>query len=318
MVRTLEAELRLPTPLCRLLAVRGHAAPAAAKSFLRPSLDALHDPGALAGLDRAVARLEAAIDGGETVFVHGDYDVDGICAAALYTRVLRRLGARVVPFVPHRMRDGYDLGPDGVERAAASGAELILTADCGVVAHDAVAAAGAAGIDVVVTDHHTPGPTLPPAVAVVNPKREDCGYPNPELSGTGVAYKVALALARARGRVDEEVHQLLDLVALATVADVMPLTGENRILTRFGLRVLRQTRNPGLRALIASAGLEGRELTAGLVGHVLAPRINAVGRLGDAADGLQLLLADSTAGAGERARELEAINARRQAVDRQI
>ncbi len=316
-VRTLATELKLPEPLCRLLAARGYVSPAAARAFLRPSLGALHDPGALVDLDRAVARLEAALDRGETIFVHGDYDVDGMCAAALYARVLRTLGGTVVPFVPHRMRDGYDLGPSGIRRAREAGADLILTGDCGVVAHDAVRAAGEAGLDVIVTDHHTPGATLPEAVAVVDPRRDDCGYPNPALSGTGVAYKVMLALARARGRSDDEVHYHLDLVALATVADVMPLEGENRILTRYGLRVLDRSRTPGLRALRTAAGLADRKLSAGHLSHVMAPRLNAVGRLGDAAEGLRLLLADDRTAAGI-AEQLEAVNARRQTVDREI
>ena len=316
-VARLVDELRLPEPLCRLLVARGHPEPAAARAFLRPSLDTLHDPFELAGMDAAVARIGAAIDRGETVFVHGDYDVDGICAAALYTRLLRRMGATVVPFVPHRTRDGYDLGPNGVRRAVEAGAGLILTGDCGIVAHDAVEAAGQAGIDVVVTDHHTPGETLPSTVAVVNPKRADCGYPDPSLSGTGVAYKVALALARRRGFPEEEVHYALDLVALATVADVMPLRGENRVMTRVGLRVLRESRNPGLRALVRSAGLDGKPLSAGQLGHVLAPRLNAVGRLEDAGTGLRLLLSDDGA-ADALAGELEGANTRRQAVDREI
>ncbi|MEJ2503401.1 MAG: single-stranded-DNA-specific exonuclease RecJ [Gemmatimonadota bacterium] len=316
-VRRLASELSLPEPLCRLLASRGHGDSAAARDFLRPSLDRLHDPSLLVGLDGAVDRIRRAIRQGETILVHGDYDVDGMCAAALYTRSLRRLGARVVPFVPHRMRDGYDLGPNGVRRAAAAGATLIVTADCGTVAHDAVTAAAQVGIDVVVTDHHTPGDTLPAAVAVVNPKRRDCRYPDDRLSGTGVAYKVALALGRAAGRPDEDTHYDLDLVALATVADVMPLAGENRILTRFGLRVLARTRNLGLQALVQAAGLGEKSLTAGHLSHVLAPRLNAVGRLEDAATGLRLLLAED----GEAARlaaSLEEVNARRKAVDRRM
>lgn len=316
-VRTLAGALNLPEPLCRLLAARGHTTPEAARAFLRPSLSRLHEPSELTDLDQAVARLQSALDREETIFVHGDYDVDGMCAAALYTLVLRRLGGRVVPFVPHRMRDGYDLGPNGVERAKEAGAGLILTADCGIVAHDAVDAARAAGLDVIVTDHHTPSDTLPAAVAVVDPKRADCDYPNPDLSGTGVAYKVALALARERGVSAEEVHYTLDLVALATVADVMPLAGENRILTRYGLRVLERTRNPGLRALRAVAGLADRAVTAGHLGYVLAPRLNAVGRLEDAAAGLRLLLSGDSDAEG-LAGELEAANTRRRAVDREI
>lgn len=316
-VRRLAGELRLPEPLCRLLVARGHDTPAAARAFLRPSLDALHDPGLLAGMDDAVARIRAAIDADETILVHGDYDVDGMCAAALYTRALRRLGASVVPFVPHRMRDGYDLGPGGIQRAAEVGAGLILTADCGIVAHDAVEAARRTGIDVIVTDHHTPGESLPRAAAVVDPRRADCRYPDPSLSGTGVAYKVSLALADALGQPVEEIHWLLDLVALATVADVMPLRGENRVMTRYGLRVLSRSRSPGLRALIRSARLEGKPLSAGRLSHVLAPRLNAVGRLEDAATGLQLLLAGE-AEAETLAGELEAVNTRRRAVDKEI
>jgi single-stranded-DNA-specific exonuclease len=316
-VARLVRELRLPAPLCRLLVARGQGDPAAARAFLRPSLTALHDPSTLADLDRAVQRLGLAIDRGETVLVHGDYDVDGICAAALYTRVLRRLGARVVPFVPHRLRDGYDLGATGLRRAAEADARVILTADCGIVAHEAVAAAAQVGIDVIVTDHHVPGPTLPAAVAVVDPKRADCPYPDTELSGTGVAYKVSLALARARGVPEEDVHYCLDLVALATVADVMPLRGENRVMTRFGLRVLGEGRSPGLRALLQAAGLNGKPLAAGHLSHVLAPRLNAVGRLDDAATGLRLLLAEAAESEGLAA-QLEAANARRQAVDARI
>ncbi|HUG41952.1 MAG TPA: single-stranded-DNA-specific exonuclease RecJ [Longimicrobiales bacterium] len=317
LIAGLVRELRLPEPLCRLLALRGHRDATSAKAFLRPSLDDLHDPASLAGIGPALDRIRFAIDRRQTILVHGDYDVDGICAAALYTRLLRRMGARVAPFVPHRIRDGYDLGPGGIGRAAAADARLILTADCGIVAHDAVREARKAGLDVVITDHHAPGVDLPEAAAVVNPHRADCGYPNKALSGTGVAFKVMHALARSRGLADEEVYYHLDLVALATVADVMPLTGENRVMTRFGLRVLAGTRNPGLRALVGSAGLADRALTAGHLSHALAPRLNAVGRLEDAGTGLDLLLAEAAATAPLVA-ELERTNARRQAVDRAI
>ncbi len=313
----LAAELHLPGPLCQLLVARGHAEPESARAFLRPSLDALHDPTTLTDLPVALDRLRSAIDRGETILVHGDYDVDGMCAAALYTGVLRLLGARVVPFVPHRTRDGYDLGPAGIRRAAEADARVILTADCGTVAHDAVEAAGRAGMDVVVTDHHTPAATLPAARAVVNPRREDCHYPNPHLSGTGVAFKVSLALARSYGVAEREIHYFLDLVALATVADVMPLTGENRVMTHFGLRVLRATRNPGLRALVEVAGLGDRALTAGHLSHGLGPRLNAIGRLDDAGTGLALLLSDGS-GAGALAAALESANARRQSMDRDM
>jgi single-stranded-DNA-specific exonuclease len=318
-VRTLGDALHLPVPLCRLLATRGVDTPDAAKRFLRPRLEQLHDPRAMADMAPFVARIVAALDRDENILVHGDYDVDGICAATLYTRVLRELGGRAQPFVPHRARDGYDLGPAGVKAAQDAGASLLITADCGIVAHDAVAAARHAGIDVLVSDHHTPAPTLPPAVAVLNPKRTDCAYPDKALCGTGVAFKACQALARARGMDEEALLYHLDLVALATVADLVPLTGENRVLVHFGMRVLKETRNPGLRALLDVTGLAGRDdLSTGHLSHVLAPRINAVGRMADAMDGVRLLLTEKEEEARVLARQLDEENRRRQAVDRSI
>ncbi|HEX6308846.1 MAG TPA: single-stranded-DNA-specific exonuclease RecJ [Longimicrobiales bacterium] len=315
-VAALAAELGLPLPLCRLLHLRGHGS-VSARLFLKPRLDQLHDPMLLAGVDAAVERIARAVRAGERILVHGDYDVDGICAAALYTRVLRSLGADVEPFVPHRLRDGYDLGHAGVRRAAECGAALILTGDCGTVAHDAIEQATAHGIDVIITDHHTPGDVLPPAVAVVNPNRADCAYPFKGLAGAGVAFKLCQALVSALGGDADALRWHLDLVALATVADLAPLTGENRVLAHYGLRVLRETRNPGLRALLRRAGVNTNgPLGAGQVSHVLAPRVNAVGRLGAASRGLRLLLADDEAEAGALADEMDAENRTRQAVDR--
>jgi single-stranded-DNA-specific exonuclease len=314
-VDRLAAELRLPLPLCRLLVVRGVATPEAARRFLRPRPDQLCAP-ALAGMDAAVERIVRAMRDGETILVHGDYDVDGICATALYVRALRRLGARAEPFVPHRMEDGYDLSDAGIRAAVAAGARLILTGDCGIVAHEAVERARTAGIDVVVTDHHTPGATLPPAVAVVNPNRPDCDYPNKSLCGAGVAYKVCCALAAELGVAEETLHPFLDLVALATVADLVPLTEENRAFVRWGLRVLGRTPNPGLRALLRVTGLDaGGEITAGQVGYVIGPRLNAVGRMGEALRGVHLLLTDDDAEADTIARTLEEENRWRQRVD---
>jgi len=314
-VAALQNSLRLPEPLCRLLVIRGLGDDADARTFLRPRLEQSHDPFLLAGMEPTVHRLLTALDRGERILVHGDYDVDGICATALYTRVLRRLGGEVIPFVPHRLEAGYDLGPAGLEAARRAGATLILTGDCGIVAHGAVAAAVQAGIDVVVTDHHTPGTTLPPALAVINPRRADCPYPDKALAGTGVAFKVCQALYQARGLDPEELWYHLDLVALATVADLVPLTGENRIFTKFGLRVMEESRNPGLRALVQSAGVSG-PLSAGQVGHQIAPRLNAIGRMDDAAWGVRLLLTDSAVEAASIAARLEEQNRIRQAVDR--
>jgi single-stranded-DNA-specific exonuclease len=314
-VGRLAGELRLPLPLCRLLAQRGVIDTAAARAFLRPHAGQIHAPHLLAGIGAAVERLRLAIQRRERILVHGDYDVDGICTTALYVRVLGAMGGDVVPFVPHRLTDGYDLTEVGVRVAAARGATLILTGDCGIVAHDAVRLAAASGIDVVVTDHHTPGAGLPDAVAVVNPNRTDCPYPDKSLAGVGVAYKLCTALAEVLGFPEERLAAYLDLVALATVADLAPLTGENRALVRWGLKVLALTPNRGLQALIRSTGLEGRELSAGQVGYILAPRINAVGRMGDAMRGVRLLLTDDPREAAAIAATLEAENRARQEVE---
>jgi single-stranded-DNA-specific exonuclease len=315
----LAAALNLPAALCRLLVLRGHATPAAARTFLKPRLEDTGDPLLLADAAQAVERVARAVRGRERILVHGDYDVDGMCSAALFTRVLRSLGGDVHAFVPHRMHDGYDLGHAGVRRAVEVGAGLILTADCGIVAHDAVLQAKSAGIDVVITDHHTPGPVLPDAAAVINPNRLDCRYPFKGLAGAGVAFKLCEALVSALGGDRDALLWHLDLVALATIADLVPLREENRTLAYFGLRVLRETRNTGLRALMASAGVATDEpIAAGQVSHVLAPRLNAVGRLGAASRGVSLLLTDDTAEAAALAAEMEAENRTRQDVDRKI
>jgi single-stranded-DNA-specific exonuclease len=311
--------LNLPLAMARLLQQRGHADADAARRFLKPRLDALHDPMLLTDVAVAVERIARAIRNGEHIMVHGDYDVDGMCAAALYTRVLRSLGARVDAFVPHRMTDGYDLGYAGVRRAVELGSAIILTGDCGMVAHDAIREATAAGIDVIVSDHHTPGAHLPDARAVLNPNRADCHYPEKGLAGAGVAYKLCEALVGALNGDHDALRWHLDLVALATIADLAPLRGENRVLAHYGLRVLRETKSPGLRALMQCAGVSAEHaLTAGQISHVLAPRLNAVGRMGAASRGVDLLLADDEATAQRLAQEMEEENRTRQNVDRRI
>lgn len=315
-VARLEQELKLPAALCRLLVVRGLSDPEAAKRWLRPRLDQLHEPGALVSMDRAVARLVHALDAGETILVHGDYDVDGMCATTLLVSVLRALGGTAVPFIPHRLTDGYDLGDAGVQAAREAKAGLVVTCDCGTSAHRAIDALRASGIDVIVSDHHLPGGPLPECVAVLNPKRPDAETGDRDLVAVGVAFHLARALVAERGADERHALRHLDLVALATVADVGALRGENRALVREGLRFLTQTTRPGLRALIRSSGLEGKALTAGRVGFTLAPRLNAAGRLGSALRGVELLLADNDDTANRIARELEELNRTRQAMDR--
>ena len=310
--------LNIPRVLAAILIQRGVGDREAARRFLKPSLDELKPPYALAGMAEAVELLAEAIHTGAGILVHGDYDVDGQCATALLTRALRVAGARVTPFLPHRLRDGYDLGAAGLAAAKAAGARVILTCDCGITAVEAVRAARAAGIRTIITDHHLPGPVLPDAEAIVDPQRSDDVSGLTNLCGTGIAFKLVQALVPALGLPANLPYHLLDLVALATVADIVPLVGENRILVRHGLRLLRDSRWPGLRALIRLAALEGREIRAGQVGYILGPRLNAAGRVGDAEDGLRLLLTDDEAEADRLAHHLESLNVERQALDQRM
>jgi single-stranded-DNA-specific exonuclease len=316
-VRALSAELQLPEPICRLLALRGHEIESA-KRYLRPRLDQLLPPSQLLDLDRAVERLVLAIERRETILVHGDYDVDGMCSTTLLTRSMRLLGATVVPFIPERLVDGYDLGDAGVRAARAAGATVVVTCDCGTSAVTPVATLQSEGIDVIISDHHLPGGDLPNAFAVLNPKRAGCGSEDKDLAAVGVAFKLALALTRRLGGNENPVLGMLDLVALATIADIAPLRGENRVFARYGLRMLAETQNVGLRALLRATGLDNKPITAGRVGFILAPRLNAVGRLGKALRGVELLMSTDEHAANVIARELEELNAHRQELDRQV
>jgi single-stranded-DNA-specific exonuclease len=316
--QALAAELGIPGPLAAILVQRGIASPDLAKAFLRPDLERLSDPHAWADMAVALDLVARAVKGRRPILVHGDYDVDGQCAAAMLTRILRSAGGTVHPFVPHRIRDGYDFGPAGLAEAQRVGAGLIVTCDCGITAVAAVAAAREAGIDVIVTDHHLPGDRLPPANAVLDPRRPDCPSADKNLCGTGVAFKLAQGLVQVLGLSPNLPLHFLDYVALATIADVVPLVGENRILVRYGLKKLADSRWVGLRALIETAGLAGKPLRGAHVGFILAPRLNAAGRIGDANDGLRLLLTENAQEAAALARELETTNARRQEMDQLI
>jgi len=316
-VAALVTELQLPEPIAAILVRRGYDEPLAARAFLRPELQNLHDPWLMAGMDEAVNRISAAVDSKETILVHGDYDVDGVCGSTVLVRALRELGANVEVFVPNRLKHGYDFGPAGLAAAKESGSRCVLTCDCGIMAHETVEAARREGIDVVVSDHHTPAATLPPAVAVLNPHRSDCGYPEKVLCGAGVAFKLLHALFEYRGRKVEELYKYLDLIAIPTVADLVPLTGENRIITRFGLKVLQRTPNPGLQALLSVSGLKrDRAINAGQIAFVLGPRLNAVGRMGEAMRGVSLLLTDDRAEAHSLAAIVDAENQLRREEDR--
>lgn len=315
-VQALMTALSLPEIVCRLLLIRGYVSAEEAKLFLRPKLDRLHDPFGFLSMDKAVARLARAVREQELVFIHGDYDVDGICSTTILTRVIRGLGGKAMPFIPRRIEDGYDLSDAGVDAAMAASAKVVVTADCGTGAVAPIARLCGSGIDVIVTDHHLPSGDLPDCLAILNPKRIGDGYPDKDLAAVGVTFKLGLALARELGASDNFVWAMLDLVALATVADVAPLRGENRVFVRYGLKMLAETRNIGMRALLRASGLDGKQLTAGRIGFILAPRLNAAGRLGHAIRGVELMLTDDEHQANIIARELEELNQRRQDIDR--
>ena len=318
-VRALSESVGLPADVCSILLRRGVGSADEARTFLRPHLSSLPSPYDLPDMGPAVERVERALDRGETVLVHGDYDADGMSAAALLTLGLRELGGRVEGFVPHRTRDGYDLSQAGLQKASDLGASLIVTADCGVTAAAAVARAAKRGIDVVVTDHHRPGSEVPRAVAVVDPMLPHSRYPFRDLSGVGVAFKLLAALYERAGANAPRLNQHLDLVALGTVADQMPLTGENRVLVRAGLRALERTRKPGLRSLMLNAGIPpDRPIEAQHISYRLAPRLNSVGRMAEADAGLRLLLAGEAQEAQWLADHLEQQNAERRLTDSRL
>ncbi|MCC6728619.1 MAG: single-stranded-DNA-specific exonuclease RecJ [Chthonomonadales bacterium] len=296
-----------------LLANRGIESPEQAQAFLNPGFEQLADPLLLPDAATAVGRLRLALERRERIYVHGDYDGDGVTSTALWARLLEKLGADVRAHVPHRRRDGYDLRSKFVAHARSEGAALILTTDCGVQRYDEVEEAREAGIDVIVTDHHEPGPRLPRAVAVVNPRRANSRYPFAGLAGVGVAYRVGEALVRDLGMPLEGYRRAFgDLAAIGTITDVMALLGENRVIVKHGLEALRDTRKPGLRALMASAGVRlDRALSAHAVGFQLGPRINAVGRLHDARTALALLLTREPGEASRLAAALEEANGQR-------
>lgn len=317
-VAALAQATSLPQALASLLVQRGIETVEGARSFLRPSLDELDDPLRLAGMADAVDTIAHAVRSGATILIHGDYDVDGQCATALLTRALRIGGAKVVPFIPHRLRDGYDFGAAGLAAAEAAGARLIVTCDCGINAGETVAKAAARGIDVVVTDHHLPGAELPPARAVVDPQREDDTSGLTMLCGAGLAFMLVRALVPRLGLPRNLPLHLLDLAALATVADVVPLVGVNRIIVRHGLRLMPHSKWVGVQALLTNAGLSHREIRAGHLGYVIGPRLNAAGRIGEPMDGLRLLLSDDSGEAQPLAEHLAALNQERQLLDQRM
>ena len=293
-----------------MLVRRGYADAATAERFLAGG-DPGHDPFALGDMVAACARLRDAIATKERICVHGDYDADGICATALAVLVLRDLGAEVDWHLPSRFEEGYGVSGETLSRLADEGCGLVLTVDCGITAVEEIAGAKARGLDVIVSDHHRPGEELPDCPVVATRPSD---YPFPELCGTGVVWKLAQALTGS----DEQIRRHLDLVAIATVSDVVPLVDENRFLARAGLKAVGRTQKPGLRALMRTAGVDAAAVDEGAVGFRLAPRINAAGRLSHPEAALELLLTDDEHVAAELAGRLEELNRERQAVEDRI
>ena len=295
-------------PVATLLARRGITDAATLEAFLHAGETALHDISLMADADRALNRMERAIDREERIAIWGDYDADGMTSVAIWSIALRALGAEAVRHVPSRLAEGYGVSISGLERLAATGVTLVVTCDCGVGNVAEIAHARRIGLDVIVTDHHLPSGALPDAVAVVDPHRPDCSYPDPDLTGAGLSFKLATALLRRRGTAAPD---LAGLAAIGTIADMAPMTGESRAIVTLGLAELAATRRAGLRALLARAAEHPEALTARDLAFGVAPRINAAGRIDDAELAIRLLL-EEEAGAAERlAEELEAVGARR-------
>ncbi|HEX9023442.1 MAG TPA: single-stranded-DNA-specific exonuclease RecJ [Geobacteraceae bacterium] len=321
----LAQEGKIPAALARILANRGISDPVQAERFLLATFADMHDPFLLSGMEKAVDRLAAAVRAGERLCVHGDYDVDGVTGVALLVAFFRTIGLDGVSYyIPRRLEEGYGLSTEGVRSVAASGAKIILTVDCGINSVAEAELCASMGIDLIITDHHMPGETIPPALAVINPLLPDSSFPFKNLAGVGVAFNLMIAL---RMRLREEGHfaklpepnlrECLDLVALGTVADIVPLVDENRIFVKCGLRELASSRRIGIQALKEVAGVSG-DVSCGAVGFRLAPRLNAAGRLEDAALGVELLLCTDRQRAKAMAAELDASNAERQALEQEI
>lgn len=318
------ADLRLHPIVDAVLAARGLDTPEEIGRFLAPSLSAMHDPFLLRGMDAAVSRLLEARRDGESVCVYGDYDVDGITGTALLVSFLRTTGIDCRYFIPNRFEDGYGLNREAIERIIALGADLIVSVDCGITAVDEALFCRERGIDLIIVDHHAPAETIPAACAVINPLQPGCGYPFKALAGVGVAFNLLVALRAAlrdegafEPGTEPDLREWLDLVALGTIADVVPLTGQNRIYAFHGLRALSNPARAGIQALKRVAGVTG-EVSCGQVGFRLAPRLNAAGRMESAVPGVDLLLSASLDESLGIAAGLDSANAERQAVEQRI
>lgn len=317
-VSALQRELKVHPALCRMLVQRGIETYDQAKSFFRPSLDELHDPFLMKDMDRAVSRITTAIRNNERILIYGDYDVDGTTAVATVYAFFRQIYPNIEYYVPHRYTEGYGISTQGIDYAAMHQCALVIALDCGIKANDKIDYANQKGIDFIICDHHLPGHELPKAIAVLDPKRNDCHYPFKELSGCGIGFKLLQAFARENGLPVEQYLQFLDLVCISIGADIVPVTGENRILAWHGLKKLNTNPIHGIRKLIEVSGTQ-KQLSITDVVFILGPRINAAGRMDDARHAVKLLIAeDADFDAADNAFQLNSLNNERKDLDRSI
>ena len=311
----LSTELEISPVAARLLAGRGIRTAAEARAYIRPSLDSLHDPFLMKDMGAAVDRLCSAIDNHERIMVYGDYDVDGTTAVALMYSFLKTQTDNLIYYIPDRYTEGYGISTKGIDTAKEKGCTLVIALDCGIKAVDKMEYANSLGVDFIICDHHTPGDTIPKAVAVLNMKRADCLYPFKELSGCGVGFKLAQAYALRRGMDMQEVYRLLPLLAMSIASDIVPVTGENRILAFYGLRALNAFPSVGMQAIMQVAGIEGKTITINDLVYKFGPRINAAGRIKSGAEAVRLLITDDAEAALRFAQDIDSYNQDRRDFD---
>ncbi len=313
-LKPLEEKLGIGRTLTAILINRGIDTFEKAREFFRPGVNYMHDPHLMDGMDSAIRRILQARDAGERIMIYGDYDVDGTNGTAMLYMYLSSIGCKVSYFIPDRIKDGYGLSISGIDKAMGRGVGLLLSIDCGVTANEQVEYANQHNIDCIICDHHEPGDTLPNAYAILNPLKPGCNYPFKYLSGCGVGFKLVQGLARELGH-EKNAFRFLDYVALASAADIVPLEGENRVLVKMGLDLINNNPRPGIKAIIESANLKPGRINTGQIVFVIAPRINAVGRLGDARRAVELLTCDDLAQASEFAKVVESENYNRRKID---
>lgn len=315
-IEVLANQLNVDEIIASLLILRGVETFEQARHFFRPSLDELHDPFLMKDMDKAVARIENAIKNNESILVYGDYDVDGTTAVSLVSSYLRSTYPNVATYIPDRYNEGYGISFKGIDFAEDNGISLIIALDCGIKSIEHVNYAMEKNIDFIICDHHLPGTELPDAIAVLDPKREDCSYPYDELCGCGIGFKLIHALAITRGEIIDDIKKYLDLVAIAIAADIVPVNGENRILAKFGLEIIISNPRPGIKALIQSAKKKVTTITD--VVFIIAPRINAAGRIKHGNAAVSLLTEYNLEQAEQFASEIENHNTERKAIDKLI